>query len=68
MAGRGYKFPNGDKHTFNLWLRKSHYAELQELASHEGRSVADIIRQLIAEFLRDDSDQPPKRGNRRETR
>lgn len=67
MAGRGYKFPDGDRHTFNMWMRESHYRELQELAGYEQRSVADIVRQLIAKYLRDESERSKKngRGSRR---
>jgi len=70
MAGRGYKFPDPkDRHVFNLWMQKSHYVELQELAGFENRSVADIVRQLIAKYLRDESDRPKNgRKTRRQTR
>jgi len=68
MAGRGYKFPDPeDKHTFNFWMKKSHYVELQELAGFESRSVADIVRELIAEHLRDKS-EADKARRRRPTR
>jgi len=38
---------------FNMLIKRSHYEELQELAGYEGRSVADIVRQMVAETLRD---------------
>jgi predicted DNA-binding protein len=41
---------------FNFWMLKTHYGELQELAKHEGKSVAALVRELITKFLRDEDD------------
>lgn len=38
---------------FNMLMKRTHYEELQELAGYEGRSVADLIRQMVADALRD---------------
>jgi len=39
----------------NMWLPRHQHDELKQLAEYEGRSVSDIIRQLIASYLRDSS-------------
>lgn len=41
------------RHKFQLNLPKSHFEELQQIAGYEDRSVASLIRQLVAVFLRD---------------
>lgn len=41
------------RHKFQLNLPKSHFDELQQVAGFEDRSVASMIRQLVAIFLRD---------------
>lgn len=41
---------------FNMLVKRSHYEELQELAGHDGKSVAALIRDMISDFLRDERD------------
>lgn len=38
---------------FHVLLKRSHYDQLKELGRLDGLSVASIVRQIIAEFLRD---------------
>ena len=45
------------KMRFNMWLIHEKYKELKDLASRQGRSMSDIIRQLINEFLEKDKEQ-----------
>lgn len=37
----------------NMWLTGRQHSELKSLAQYEGRTVSDIIRQLISIHLRD---------------
>lgn len=43
----------------SMWITGRQHAELKELASYEGRTVSDIIRQLVSIYLRD----VPANGN-----
>jgi hypothetical protein len=47
----------GDEETtkVNFWMLKRHYDELKRLAELEGKSVAALLRELIAGFLRDEN-------------
>lgn len=49
------KSGNG-KSRMNLWMKTRQYEELKMLAEFEGRSVSDIVRQLVGGFLRDNSE------------
>ena len=40
-----------DKVRFNMWLKPSVYERFKEVATQQGRSMSDIARQLIFEFL-----------------
>lgn len=39
----------------SMWLNRRQHEELKELAEYEGRTVSDIIRQLVSSHLRDNS-------------
>jgi len=49
-----------DKARLNLWMKRRQYEELQQLAEYEGRTVSDVVRQLVNGFLRDNSDTVDK--------
>ena len=42
-----------DKVRMNLWMNRGQYDELKMLAEYEGRTVSDIVRQLVGIHLRD---------------
>lgn len=42
-----------DWHRMQFLIRPSHFDELKSVASYEDRSVGSLIRQVLAEFLRD---------------
>lgn len=48
--------PQEDKVRLNLWLNPRQYDELKMLARYEGRSVSDIVRQVLSAHLRDNQD------------
>lgn len=37
----------------NMWITRRQHEELRELASFDGRTVSDLIRQVLGSFLRD---------------
>lgn len=39
----------------SMWLTIRQHSELKEIAAYEGRTVSDLIRQLVGIFLRDNS-------------
>ena len=41
----------------SMWLTSRQHSELKQLAEYEGRTVSDIIRQLISIHLRDNNQQ-----------
>lgn len=45
-----------EKVRLNLWLNPRQYDELKMLARYEGRSVSDIVRQVLSAHLRDNKD------------
>lgn len=45
-----------DKVRLNLWLTRGVHDELRMLAGLEGRSVSDIVRQVLNEHLRNNQD------------
>ncbi len=49
-----------DKVRLNLWITRRQHDELNMLAEYEGRSVSDIVRQVLGIHLRDNSDQIEK--------
>lgn len=51
----------------NMWMNTSHYQELKMLAEFEGRTVSDIVRQVINIYLRDNSEsiQSHKKSQRK---
>lgn len=40
-------------HRMSIRIVKTQYGKLKRIADHEGRTVSDMIRQLIGQFLRD---------------
>jgi len=52
----------------NMWMDASHYDELKMLAEFEGRTVSDIVRQVINIYLRDNSESIQNHKKRRERR
>lgn len=48
-------YGNSDKMRLSMWLTKRQHSELKELAAYEGRTVSDIIRQLVGIHLRDNA-------------
>lgn len=48
------KFKGREKKRLHMHMLKSHFEELDYLAGLEGRTVSDIVRQIIAAFLRDE--------------
>lgn len=52
----------------NMWMDTSHYEELNMLAEFEGRTVSDIIRQLVNIHLRDNSESIQNHQERRSQR
>lgn len=40
----------------NLWIKKRHHEELKHLSDLDGRSVSDLVRQIVGSFLRDRGD------------
>jgi predicted DNA-binding protein len=48
------KFKGKPKKRLHIHMLASHYDELAYLASLEGRTVSDVVRQIIAAFLRDE--------------
>lgn len=46
----------GKNTRLNMWMNTSHYEELKMLAEFEGRTVSDIVRQLVNIYLRDNAD------------
>ena len=59
--GRG----NG-KVRMNLWMNSGQYDELKMLAEYEGRTVSDIVRQLVGIHLRDNIDSVDRQRKRME--
>ena len=41
----------------SMWLSKRQHDELKQLAEYEGRTVSDLIRQLVGSFLRDNNEK-----------
>jgi hypothetical protein len=44
-----------DMKRLQLRIPMSHYRELKMLADYDGRTVTDLIRQLVGSFLRDNA-------------
>ena len=40
------------RHKFQMYIDKNHYDEMQRVAGFEDRSVASLIRQIVASILR----------------
>lgn len=49
----------------NLWINRRQYNDLKMLADFEGRSVSDIVRQVISSHLRDNSDSVDEQRDRK---
>jgi len=47
-------FSSTGKVRLSMWLTKRQHSELKELAMYDGRTVSDIIRQLVGMHLRDE--------------
>ena len=47
----------------SMWLTKRQHSELKELAEYEGRTVSDIIRQLVGIHLRDEANHKTGEGD-----
>jgi len=52
----------------NMWMDSSHYKELKMLAGFEGRTVSDIVRQVVNIYLRDNSESIQKHKKAQKTR
>ena len=55
-----------DKVRLNLWMVRGQYDELKMLAEYEGRTVSDIVRQLVGIHLRDNIDSVDRQRKRME--
>jgi len=51
---------DNDKARLNLWMKRRQYDELKMLAEFEGRTVSDIVRQVVSAYLRDNSETVTK--------
>ena len=43
-------------HRMSIRIVLPQYKKLKKIADHDGRTVSDVIRQLIGQFLRDSND------------
>ncbi len=59
------KFKGQEKKRLHIQMLQSHYDELDHLAKLEGRTVSDVVRQIIASFLRDEPEVERIRNQRR---
>lgn len=48
----------------NMWLKSTTYTELKMLSEFEGRTVSDIVRQVIGVYLRDNENSIDKQRDR----
>jgi len=49
---KGYEnFAGKRKVRLNVWMERSRYVELKELAHYEDKTVSDIVRELIDKLL-----------------
>ena len=53
QGNRGPDAADNGKVRLSMWLTSRQHRELKSLAEYEGRTVSDIIRQLISIHLRD---------------
>jgi len=60
----------GDEPTvrINVIIKATHNEQLKELAAFEGRSVADLIREIVDTFLDKKNEDLDKRAERRRRR
>lgn len=54
-----------EKVRLNLWINRMQYNELKMLADYEGRTVSDIVRQVLNSHLRDNSDSVERQRTRK---
>lgn len=40
-----------DSVRFNMWIKKRLYEQLKTVSSDEGRTISDILRVLVIEYL-----------------
>ncbi len=62
------KSKTSERHKFQMYMDRTHFDELQVIAGYEDRSVASLIRQIVANFLRDNkvaAEEVNNRGNLR---
>lgn len=52
----------------NMWLKSTTYNELKMLSEFEGRTVSDIVRQVIGVYLRDNENSIDKQRSRAKAR
>lgn len=48
--------PSDEKVRFNMWLKPDVYRKFKRAAAIQGRSLSDIARQLIYEFVNKQGD------------
>ena len=52
---------DNDSVRFNMWIKKRLYEQLRTVSNNEGRTVSDILRVLIIQYLNEKDMEKTKR-------